>query len=214
MRSITAASAIVAVLMVSPIPGGAQSRWGPTLEEQIQAAVQALPTGLRDGAGILQMVGSELQVVRDSDNGISCMVDDPSDDEMDVRCYHDDMWPAVLHSRVFAAQLDASIRGQARRDALYDHMHQAIESGEVVMADRPTAAYRMWGPASAYHWDTGEIEPEMAKWQLIWMPFRTAEELGLPTNREPSEEGLPGFMPFMEASGTWYAHVVIQHEPW
>jgi hypothetical protein len=124
------------------------------------------------------------------------------------------MWPALIRYLRIEAQLDASIRGQARSEARDAHMQEAIESGELVLPDHPTAAYRMWGPASAYHWDTGEIEPEMAKWQMIMVPFATAEELGLPTTREHSEAGLPGIMPFMVGSGTWAAHISMHHEHW
>lgn len=47
--------------------------------------------------------------------------------------------------------------------------------------------------------------------QSIHMPFRTAQELGLP-NESELPNGRRAMMPFVMASGTWSAHVMIVHE--
>jgi hypothetical protein len=62
------------------------------------------------------------------------------------------------------------------------------------------------GPIAAYDPGTHTAGPAIRKWQSIHFPYRTAAELGLPTDSENA-------MPFVMASGTWWAHVMITHPP-
>jgi len=137
---------------------------------------------------------------------MSCSVDDPSDDRFDVRCYHDDFWGVIRRARQLRQTLDT---WEAVSAALRDE----VASGEIALPPAPTAGYRMLGPIEAYDPATGTAGPEIARWQSIHFPFRTAREMGLPEVEEPSEPGLTGLMPYVMASGTWWSHVMIVHEP-
>lgn len=64
----------------------------------------------------------------------------------------------------------------------------------------------MLGPISAYDPGTNSTTAAIDKWQSVHFPFRTAAEVGLPTEQE-------GPMPFVMASGTWRSHVMIVHTP-
>jgi hypothetical protein len=81
-----------------------------------------------------------------------------------------------------------------------------IEAGRIQIPDHPTAGHRMLGPITAYDPATRTADPRIEKWQSVHFPCRTAEELGLPTERE-------GAMPYNMSSGTWWSHVMIVHTP-
>jgi tetratricopeptide (TPR) repeat protein len=64
----------------------------------------------------------------------------------------------------------------------------------------------MLGPISGYDPKTRTFSAAIEKWQSVHFPYRTAAEIGLPTERE-------GVLPYVMASGTWWSHVMIQHTP-
>lgn len=180
-----------------------------TLEAEMQAAMEALPSELRAGAGLIRFGdGEELVWVREPENNVVCNLDDPEDDGFYVRCYHRDMWPAVRHWQAIYQELDGD------RKAAYREFDRQVRDGEFVMHMAPSMGYAMQGPDYSYNWDTGAIRSEMAKWQEIYIPFATAEDLGATRYREHSEHGLPGFMPYVQVPGTAFARITIQHEAW
>ena len=180
----------------------------PSLQQQIDAAVLPLPTALREGAGVWRWIGrGQIEQLRESRNGMSCRVDYPSDDQFDVRCYNGEFWVAIRRARQLGRTL-------ASREAVYEQMHRELKAGAIQLPSAPTAGYRMLGPMAAYDISSNEAGPEIDKWQSIHFPFNTADEMGLPEARERNEAGLPGLMPFVMASGTWWSHVMIVHEPY
>ncbi len=179
----------------------------PSFRDRIDAAVLPLPTSLREGAGVVRWTGpGQTEQLRESLNGMSCSVDDPSDDRFDVRCYHDEFWIAIRRARELGETLTS-------REAVNEQLRRESIAGQIHLPSAPTAGYRMLGPISAYDGQANEAGPEIAKWQSIHFPFNTAEEMGLPEARELNEPALPGLMPFVMASGTWWSHVMIVHEP-
>jgi len=65
----------------------------------------------------------------------------------------------------------------------------------------------MLGPMSAYQPATNAVGKEIQSWQSVHFPYKTAAEIGLP------EEGqVTGTMPYVMASGTYWSHVMIEHE--
>jgi len=199
----------VAVLIgaLAAVAGRGLGAQEPPLRAQMDAAVLPLPMDLRTDAGIIRWVAPDrFEQLRPSQNGMSCSVDPPRDDEFDVRCYNDDFLKVIRRMRELrrTAATGAEVEAQLRRE---------IESGRLALPAAPTAGYRMLGPIAAFDYPTLEAGPEIAKWQSIHFPFRTAAEIGLTEIREPSEAALPGLMPFVMASGTWWSHVMIVHEP-
>ena len=90
-------------------------------------------------------------------------------------------------------------------------MADEIRQGTLHAPPHATAGYRLLGAAATYDPETGVATKGMRFWQSIHMPFRTAHELGLPNESELSNER-KATMPFVMASGTWWAHVMIVHE--
>lgn len=198
-------SALLAIFIL--VSGSSASHAQEATSQRWESAVLPLPESLRAEAGVIRWSGPALmEQLRPSRNGMSCTVDDPSDDRFDVRCYHDDFWAVIRRARELRQELDT---WEDVSTALRDE----AESGEIEMPSAPTAGYRMLGPIGAYDPSTGTAGSEIAKWQSIHFPFRTAREMGLPEVEEPSESGLPGLMPYVMASGTWWSHVMIVHEP-
>jgi len=200
----------VAVLLLGALavgPGGGLAAQEPPLEALMDAAVRPLPMDLQADAGVIRWVASDrFEQLRPSRNGMSCSMDRPGDDEFDVRCYNDEFLQVIRRVR----ELGRTAASGAEAEAQLRH---EIESGELALPSAPTAGYRMLGPISAFDFETGEAGSEIAKWQSIHFPFKTAAEMGLTEAREPSETALPGLMPFVMASGTWWSHVMIVHEP-
>lgn len=168
--------------------------------EQIAAAVLPLPEALRSGAGVRGYTPSRsLVTLRETTNGIVCTADRPGDAVFDVRCY-DRGFLAVIDRRRELARTLADTAAQEQRFA------EEVRDGRLRLPDHPTAGYRMLGPIQAYNARSHEATAAIEKWQSIHFPYRTAAELGLPIERE-------GTMPFVMASGTWWAHVMIVHAP-
>lgn len=209
MKSAIVSLLVLPALLATPITAEAQEL---STEDVVRAAVSPLPTDLMDDAGVMaETPEGEIVDLRASSNGISCLLRQPSDPAepfLDARCYSDLFWPAVLHRWSLDPEPESLEESRAR-------MHAAIEAGTVSLPDVPTAGYRVLGPLAEFDVATGELGPSIQKWQSVHFPFRTSEELGLTELEEDgSKADLPGLMPFVMASGTWWSHVMIMHEPW
>ena len=179
--------------MGAPVPPPAQ---------QIATAILPLPANLREGAGVRGYDRDlKLVILRPSHNGLVCTGLRPDAKEFDVRCYHESFWPLVDRVRELYRQgLNA--------DAVKGIIDTEVKSGKLKLPDHPTAGYRMEGPLSAYDAKSNTAGPAIESWQSIHFPYRTAAEIGLP------EEGtVPRTFPYVMESGTFWAHVMIEHDP-
>ena len=183
----------------------------PSLEQLIAAAVLPLPTALREEAGVWRWAGDQTEQLRESRNGMSCRIDDPSDDRFDVRCYNDEFWVVIRRGLRLRRIL-------ASREEVAEQLLRELDDGELQLPSAPTAGYRMLGPIAAYDTPSNEAGADIRKWQSIHFPFKTADEMGLPEDQGPNAPNEsngpnePGLMPFVMASGTWWSHVMIVHE--
>ena len=188
---------LVATLLVPSALAG-QTRVPPPAD-QIAAAVLPLPEALRTGAGVRGYDAALKKItLRESTNGMVCTGDRPGDDELDVRCYE----------RGFLAVIDRNkeLNASGAFGALTPRFEQEIKTGKLHLPAHPTAGYRMLGPIGAYDPKTRTWTSAIEKWQSVHFPYKTAAEVGLPVERE-------SVLPYMMASGTWWAHVMIQHAP-
>ena len=201
--------AIVALVIVWGAPGLLRAQSLP-VEARPSVAVLPLPNNMRSEAGVfLESPSGEITRVRESQNGFSCILRDHSErfgDIVDARCYSDDLWPALLRRWDLDNEYDTV-------EEVYAQVHREIEVGRLSLPTVPTAGYRIRGSSSSIDAEGGVIVNDLDKWQSIHFPFRTAEEMGLTEDREPSLAGNPGQMPFVMASGTWWSHVMIVHAP-
>jgi hypothetical protein len=187
------------VVMFVPLMLPAQAvTQAPTAEQQIAQAVLPLPESLRAGATVLGYDAKlTLVTLRKGSNAMVCTADRPGDDQFDVRCYHESFMPAIQRARELRSQ---GLQGSA----VDQEMEKEIKAGSIQLPNHATAGYRMLGPISAYDPATNAVTSEIRSWQSLHLPFQTAVDLTLPTESKRD-------MPYVMASGTWWAHVMIEH---
>jgi hypothetical protein len=176
---------------------GVGSAQAPAVPVPLAASLLPLPEALRAEAGVRVFSAAGVSVVRPSTNGLMCTADRPEDDLFDVRCYHETFLAVMDFAR--------SLRAKGVPDAELDtRLREAAQQGLIQLPASPTAGYRMLGPISGFDPAQNITTTAIDKWQSVHFPFRTAAELGLPTDRD-------GTMPFVMDSGTWWSHVMIVH---
>lgn len=171
----------------------------PPPAEQIAAAVLPLPQTLRAGAGVRGYTETlDLVTLREGTNTLVCTADHPGDDSFDVRCYDREFLTVIDRRRELG-------RLGMEPQAAEERLGQEVREGRLRLPVSPTAGYRMLGPIAAYAPPTHSVTEAIEKWQSVHFPYKTAGELGLPTEQE-------GTMPYVMASGTWWSHVMIVHQ--
>ena len=189
VRSIT--QSLLLVLLA--VPAGAQV---PSPADQVAAAVLPLPDVLRADAGVrgYDAAGRPVELRR-STNGITCLGDAPGDTLFDVRCYDNRLLAVILRYRQLARGGDAGAADSA--------LEAELAGARLAPPPAASAGYRMLGPVSAYDAATHAWTSAIARWQSVHLPMRTAAELHVAADRNGPE-------PYMMASGTWWAHLMIE----
>jgi hypothetical protein len=173
----------------------------PPAVQQVASAVLPLPAVMREQATVLGYAPDmAIVTLRQGSNGMVCTASRPGEDEFDVRCYRESFMPVVRRLRELHSQA-------VKQDEIYRTIDAEVKAKKLAIPDHPTAGYRMLGPISAYHADTNTVGSEIKSWQSVHFPYKTAAEIGLP------EEGqVANTMPYVMASGTFWSHVMIEHE--
>jgi hypothetical protein len=172
----------------------------PERAPRIAAAVLPLPAELRGAAGVVALDDQgQPQVWRASANGMICLADSPGDSVFDVRCYQAGFVPVIYRIRQLIAQGVAD-------SALEGTIDAEIRSGKLPITKAPTAGYRMYGPVTGYDPARNAVNDRIDAWQSIHIPYRTAASMGLSTRED-------GIHPYVMASGTYWAHVMIMQRP-
>ena len=167
----------------------------PAAEEQIAAAVKPAPPELQESATVLGYDESgELVPLRESDGELVCLADDPSDDRFHVACYHRALEPFMARGRELRAE-DKS------RDDIMATREAEAEAGTLKMPQQPAALYSLTGPAGSFDAETGEVSGANPL-RVVYIPYATAEETGLPTNAPPGQ-------PWIMDSGKPWAHIML-----
>jgi hypothetical protein len=192
----------IALLLSAPpgLPQNIANKVPPTAE-QVAAAVLPLPPVMRDHATVIGYAPDlSLVTLRQGSNGMVCTATRPGDDDFDVRCYHESFMAVVRRMRELVSQ-------GKQGDEIYRTLDAEIKAGKLTIPDHPPAGYRMLGPISAYHATTNTVSKEIESWQSVHFPYKTAAEIGFP------EEGqVDRSMPYVMSSGTFWSHVMIEHE--
>jgi hypothetical protein len=166
----------------------------PPPETQIAAAVQAAPEDRRAAAAVLGYdPAGQLVTLRAGTNDLVCLADDPRDEAFSVACYHKDLEPFMARGRELRAQgvTDNKVRAQTR--------FKEIEEGRLPMPREPRTLYVLTG--KGFDPATGQVVDPYLRW-VIYVPFATAEALGLPTKPVPGG-------PWLMDAGTAGAHIMI-----
>ncbi|MDX2029216.1 MAG: hypothetical protein SF339_01005 [Blastocatellia bacterium] len=170
----------------------------PSAEEQIAATVLAAPEEMRAGAGVLGYdAQGKLGTLRKGQNELICLADKPGDERFSAACYHKDLEPFMARGRELDAQ---GVKG-GDRNAQY--RWKEVKEGKLAMPREPRMLYVLSG--RNYDAASGKVIDGSVRW-VIYVPFATAESLGLSTKSKRGE-------PWLMDAGTAGAHIMITPAP-
>lgn len=165
----------------------------PPLAHQIAGAVLAAPTERREGARVLAYgPDGQLQTVRQGNNDLVCLADDPRQKGFHVACYHRDLEPYMARGRALRAQ---GIHGEKNRKTRW----KEVDDGKLPMPRQPKTVYVLSG--NAFDAARGLVEQPHLRW-VLYAPYATPESTGL--SLSPRENG-----PWLMLPGTAGAHIMI-----
>ncbi len=166
----------------------------PSAADQIAATVQAAPEEMRAGATVLGYdADGKLTELRKGTNELICLADDPKDNRFSAACYHKDLEPYMARGRELAAQ---GISGGDRNEK---YRWREVKEGKLKMPKEPRMLYVLSG--KGFDATTGKVIEGTVRW-VIYVPFATAESLGLSTKSKRGE-------PWLMDAGTPGAHIMI-----
>ncbi len=158
---------------------------------QIQQAILALPEEFREGAMVLGYKGSsELTVIREGNNTMICLADDPRMDGFKVVGYHKDLDPFMQLGRTLKKE------GKSVKE-IFEIRKDEIKSGNINIRDGSLLYV-----VSCQYDEQGQ-PIDLYQRFVVYMPFATAESTGLALT--PSYPGGPWIMD----PGTHRAHIMI-----
>ena len=165
-------------------------------EIQIKNALLAAPEEQREGAMVYGYdENNEFVVLRKGSGDLICIADNPSQEGVDIACYHKSLEPFMARGR----ELRAAGKG---RMEIFNTREEEVKSGTLMMPQTPTTLHILYGPKETLNSETGEITGAKLRW-VIYIPFATAESTGLPVS-----PGGPGY-PWLMDPGTHRAHIMV-----
>lgn len=168
----------------------------PPKEAQIKAAVQAAPEMYRENAKVIGYAAEgKIETLREGDNGMVCLADDPENDGLNVACYSDKLADFMARGRELTAEGKSNKEKQAIRK-------EEIDNGKLKMPKEPAALYVLTADQKDYNPDTGEINNSKLRY-VFYKPYMTVEETGLPD--KPQAKGMPWLM----EANTHRSHIMI-----
>jgi hypothetical protein len=188
-----ALAAAVSAALAPATPAAGQV---PSAEAQIAAATLPLPEEMRDGAAVIGYdEAAERIELRAGGNGMICVADDPSDERFRSACYPESLHPLIAR--------DQELRGEGlEEEERVKILEEEVEGGRIALPDHPATLHRLAGPAGSYDASGDTVTDEVRRFKMIFTPYRTAEEMGLPAERV-------GNMPWVMDSGELFSHIMV-----
>jgi hypothetical protein len=174
-------------------PATTQGPGTPPRDEQIAAAVLALPNELREGATVLGYgANGKLTTLRDGSGTMTCLANDSRGKDFHVACYHKSLEPFMARGR--------ELRGQGVKDPEVDSVRfREAKSGRLKLPTSPASLYQIFG---------GSFDPKAGTvvggrfLYVVYIPYATAATTGL---SERPARGTPWIM----FPGTPKAHIMF-----
>ena len=168
----------------------------PNKEEQIKYAVLAAPKDKQAGATVLGFdADNNIVTLREGDNEIICLADNPKQDGFSVAAYHKDLEPFMQRGR--------ELRGEGLGfQEVFDMREKEAKAGKLKMPDHAATLHVLSGKEANYNEETGMMDGAAIRW-VVYIPWSTPETSGLPTS--PPSPGAPWIM----FPGTHAAHIMI-----
>ena len=168
----------------------------PSAEVQIKTAVLAAAEESREKAMVYgYSPKGEFIVLRNGENEMVCLADDPAQPGLNVSCYHKSLEPFMIRGRELKKE------GKSFDD-IFTIREAEVKSGKLKMNEQPANLVVYSAPADKYNAETGEVKDGYSR-SVVYIPFATAESTGLPA--KPTTAGMPWIM----NPGTHRAHIMI-----
>ena len=185
---------LLSLTAAAQTPPSSAAQTPPSAADQIAATIQAAPEELRAGAGVLGYgADGKLTELRKGTNELICLADDPKDNRFSAACYHKDLEPYMARGRELTAQ------GVTGGDRNQQYRWKEVQEGKLKLPKEPRMLYVLSG--KGYDAATGKVVDGTVRW-VIYVPFATAESLGLSTKSKRGE-------PWLMDAGTPGAHIMI-----
>ena len=166
----------------------------------INQAMAAAPDDLKEGARVLAYNEQGMyRVVREGENDLTCVADNPADERFEVVCYHRDLEAYMARGRELRAEGMSGGETVTKRG-------EEIEAGTLSFTEGPATLYIRYGEEAYYDEETGEVMNSNLRY-VIYTPYATQATTGLPTT--PAGPGAPWLM----LPGDWRAHIMITPPP-
>ncbi len=169
--------------------------WLPEAQ-QVASAVLPLPAELQAGATVLgyREVGAPLVTLRQGDNGMICLADDPTAAAFHVACYQESLEPFMARGRALRA---GGIMGEGVDSVRYAE----VDAGTLPLPRTPAALWQLTGPPDSYDATTNTIADARPLY-VVYMPFATTATTGVPS--------VPALgTPWLMLPGTPKAHIMF-----
>lgn len=154
----------------------------------IDRAVLPLPASERASATVVVVEDNDARTVREGTGDFICIADAPGDDRFQAACYHSSLEPYMARGRALRKQ------GMTGRESIAKRQEE-ITAGTLEMPAHGML-HQIFAGAD---WD-GDVATAN-RLTVIYIPFATAEELGLPDGRADG--------PWLMFSGSSTAHIMI-----
>lgn len=165
-------------------------------EVQINTAILAAPEQYRDGATVLGYnKAGELVTLREGNNKMVCLADDPNKEGISVACYSVELEPFMARGR----ELIAEGKTEAEKREI---RKKEIDQGKLKMPKEPAMVYVLGAEEGDLDPKTGELANSRIRY-VLYKPYMTGESTGLPT--KPQAPGMPWLMD----ANTHRSHIMI-----
>lgn len=168
----------------------------PSAESQIKTALYACPEVYQEAAKILGYnPKGELITLRDGNNGMVCLADNPNRERISVSCYSDKLEAYMARGRELLAEGKTEMEKRA-------HRKSEIDAGILEMPKEPAAVYVVTATQEDHDIVSGELKKSKIRY-VLHKPYMSAAETGLPT--QPAAPGMPWLMD----ADTHRSHIMI-----
>lgn len=167
-----------------------------SIEAQINLATYFLPEKDKNEALVLGYTSdSNMNVLRESDSHLTCVMDDPNKERIQIVCYYSGLEDFMMRGRVLKSQGVSPIEIREIRK-------KEIESGQLFFPKGQSMMYVINGLEENIDPETGDLKEGKLRY-VIYTPYATQDSTGLPLS--PSAPGMPWLMD----SGTHRAHIMV-----
>lgn len=167
-----------------------------TDEALIATALMAAPAGSRASCTVIgyNMAG-EFVTLKEGDNDLICLADDPKKAGFSAACYHKSLEPFMARGRAL------KLEGKTGKE-IFDIREAAVKSGELSMGEDGSTLHIYYGGKSLFNPETSEVAGAQYRY-VVYLPWATSKSTGLP------EKPIAPNHPWIMNPGTHKAHIMI-----